>query len=490
MNGMELMAPAHSQFPSAHSSDLLLPAATASVENASRTNTSPAHSNQEPNLAPGLQLKISGIDELLASLIIDNGVGEPTEFHGIAGEQILHPITDDCKEIVLCIETQCRQIYDDPDVATANIAIELVETWNGVTRTAAALKKKKLDRFFKAQREHALHPMDPVYDHEGQTHYKWGAFRTQDRLRKDLEVAETCDTVLEATPALRSIIQDQRFLYCWRGFSSNRRYRSLSLNSDNGYMGRDYTASYIEDQAVSIVTTHLDRFRFKHVSMSVKCYLETASIMHHVRPLIKQTIGNSLADQEATDDSVHDYRALYIAKRVLAQQREALFEFSTSLDDIELNLGDERMFLLVLPRWTKVFPDWRNHLMHTEAHLAYLCHSLSRRPTASAPASRGDFAEVIELAKRLQSAVISYRTRLEMTCQVISILTGVVSADRSLQEADGVAKLSHLAFFFVPLGLVAALFSMDIALTPLLGNYSNSKTTISGYGLRHRLPPF
>ena len=200
-------------------------------------------------------------------------------------------------------------------------------------------------------------------------------------------------------------------------------------------------------------------------SMDMECYLQTASMMQRLQPMIRITAGNDQTGQDAAYNAVDDKRALDIAKLILAEQKEALLEFSTNLDDIELGLGDKRAFLLILPKWTKVFPDWRNHLIHAEEHLAYLHHTLSGRPAASLPASRREFAEAIALAQRLQSAVVSYRARLEMTCQVISILTGVVSADRSLQEADGVSKLSHLAFFFVPLGLVAAFFSMDIAVS-------------------------
>ena len=262
MDGIGLMAPADGQIPGSLRGDMASPAANASLENGSPTSTSPLQPDQEVYLSSGLQLRISGLDNPWFSVIIDNGIGEPDVLHGRTSEDILREIPDDCREIVLCIDTQRWNSVDGADVLTANIAIEVVESLNGTSRTAAALDKDELDRFFRVQRQHALHPMDPAHDIGGQIHYKWGALRTQDRVRNDLEIARFKGYNGTTSPALRPLLQDSRFIHCWRSTCGSRRYRPLSLNS---CVGRDHTASYIEDQAVSVWATRLHGIRFsKH----------------------------------------------------------------------------------------------------------------------------------------------------------------------------------------------------------------------------------
>jgi len=56
-------------------------------------------------------------------------------------------------------------------------------------------------------------------------------------------------------------------------------------------------------------------------------------------------------------------------------------------------------------------------------------------------------------------------TRLGSVYQAVMSTMQMVESKRAIEEAELVSKLTHLAFFFIPLTLVTGIFSMNISVS-------------------------
>lgn len=89
----------------------------------------------------------------------------------------------------------------------------------------------------------------------------------------------------------------------------------------------------------------------------------------------------------------------------------------------------------------------------------------------------------------MQGDVKRTSRRIETTFQALMSSINIVESERAIREAESISKLTQLAFFFIPLSLVAGVFGMNINVSsppthplafskpPYLITTRNSKTT-------------
>lgn len=103
-------------------------------------------------LPPRPKLRISGIAELVSSLIFVDAMGQYKESYGTVDTDTLFEIPEGCVEIILCVDT----LKGIPP----KVRIEVLHSRNGIQETVAEFDKRRLNSFFWVHKQHALHPTD------------------------------------------------------------------------------------------------------------------------------------------------------------------------------------------------------------------------------------------------------------------------------------------------------------------------------------------
>ena len=115
---------------------------------------------------------------------------------------------------------------------------------------------------------------------------------------------------------------------------------------------------------------------------------------------------------------------------------------------------------------------WRFLLERFDAELRSLEKSLSKTATFIAPlisSSRDDDQMgptssplVADLLRKGEIEIVNMRQRATSSYQSLMASMSIVESKRGIAEAEGVAKLTELAFFFIPLTFSASIFSMQV----------------------------
>ncbi|KAK3370437.1 hypothetical protein B0H63DRAFT_552454 [Podospora didyma] len=169
---------------------------------------------------------------------------------------------------------------------------------------------------------------------------------------------------------------------------------------------------------------------------------------------------------------------------ILHDEVSVLGELSNSLDTIELSLGDDKKIIQSMPLWRGFFGEWRNRLFHLGPMLDYIHQVLHvekgarsemfffRPGAASTPRSMSnttlplrEWSLIPHLPAKLdvvEAAWSSMNKRIKGTYQSVMLTMSIIDSEKAMKEAAAVSKLTNLAFFFVPLSLVAAVFAMPL----------------------------
>jgi hypothetical protein len=129
---------------------------------------------------------------------------------------------------------------------------------------------------------------------------------------------------------------------------------------------------------------------------------------------------------------------------------------SRALDGIELSLHNDAVLQESMSQWREQLGRWQNIFVH---------QSLSLQRMSKILPLLGSCSESERLEKtlaRLETDVEWISRRTQTTFQSAMSSIAIVESARAIKEAESVAKLTQLAFFFIPLSLVAGAFGMNI----------------------------
>jgi Mg2+ and Co2+ transporter CorA len=131
------------------------------------------------------------------------------------------------------------------------------------------------------------------------------------------------------------------------------------------------------------------------------------------------------------------------------------------LDSIELSLHDDNILQHAMPAWRAFLGTWRNICYHQSALLQRLASQLALMPDPKTKASPAT-ADVTQSLSRVKIKVDRLSQRVDSTFQSLMSSITIVESSRAIRQAELVTKLTQLAFFFIPLSLVAGAFGMNI----------------------------
>ena len=145
-----------------------------------------------------------------------------------------------------------------------------------------------------------------------------------------------------------------------------------------------------------------------------------------------------------------------------------LAQMSCTLDLIELSLSDDRVLQSSMPLWRDMLGRWRNSLFHQSTSLTYLLDSLKSDvgTLGSAADKAAGRDSMTRRLSRLDKKLERTRARIEAAFQALMSTMSIVESERAIQETEAVSKLTYLAFFFIPLSLVAGVFGMNVIVSP------------------------
>ena len=156
---------------------------------------------------------------------------------------------------------------------------------------------------------------------------------------------------------------------------------------------------------------------------------------------------------------------------------DVLRSMSRSLDTIELELHNDETLQRTMPVWREQLGKWKNALFHQGRSIEQMTHNSAALNDglegsaaggevggASTP-NRAGVANSHHLERRMGrigADVKNTYSRIESTFQALMSSITIVESERAIKEAESVSRLSQLAFFFIPLSLVATLFGMNV----------------------------
>jgi len=135
-----------------------------------------------------------------------------------------------------------------------------------------------------------------------------------------------------------------------------------------------------------------------------------------------------------------------------------LGKMALALKQIELSLHDDRVLQKSIHVWRRQLGRWRNTLFHQSEQLRDLSLDFLM-PGETAESTQDTLHSRLD---RLATTVDRASRRVESDFQALMSSMSIVESERAIAEAEVVSKLTHLAFFFIPLSLVAGVFGMNI----------------------------
>ena len=95
-------------------------------------------------------------------------------------------------------------------------------------------------------------------------------------------------------------------------------------------------------------------------------------------------------------------------------------------------------------------------------------HDIPWKVFYQGPCSRHDFTQTKRLLATLNNSIEAAKNQVHRTSSVLQSTMSLIESKRGISQAESVAKLTELAFFFIPLAFSASFFSMpvDVCLLP------------------------
>lgn len=160
-----------------------------------------------------------------------------------------------------------------------------------------------------------------------------------------------------------------------------------------------------------------------------------------------------------------------------------LFNMSRTLDQIELAIDNDDLLRRSIPMWRTQLGRWRNSMFHQSNSFRPWLQTLTAnlpQPSGSPMTTSTQMTQVNTRLQHLGEDLDTTIRRIETTFHVLMSSMSIVESERAINEAETVSKLTHLAFFFIPLTLVAGVFGMNIkaSTTIRIAHAELSKLTI------------
>lgn len=133
-----------------------------------------------------------------------------------------------------------------------------------------------------------------------------------------------------------------------------------------------------------------------------------------------------------------------------------------AIDDIDLTIHNDRILQESVSRWREQLGRWQNILIHQRRFLGHTSRSLAGRANTDLELEGHGLESRLAT---LETEIDWTARRAQTTFQSLMSSIAIVESARAIREAESVAKLTQLAFFFVPLALVASVFGMNIVVS-------------------------
>lgn len=144
-----------------------------------------------------------------------------------------------------------------------------------------------------------------------------------------------------------------------------------------------------------------------------------------------------------------------------------LFELGRGLDEVELYLGEDEQLRSSVPQWRDYLGRWRNTLANLRVSVRYMMEKLEQhtkeRPCQLVPPYGDDSEQVIAWRlNQINAELEAIRNRVETAFQALMSTLSILESQRAIAQAESISKLTQLAFFFIPLSFIAAVFGMNV----------------------------
>ncbi|KAK0662455.1 cora-like Mg2+ transporter protein-domain-containing protein [Cercophora samala] len=152
---------------------------------------------------------------------------------------------------------------------------------------------------------------------------------------------------------------------------------------------------------------------------------------------------------------------------VLDDMPTILFELGRGLDEVELYLGEDQQLRSSVPQWRDYLGRWRNTLANLRVSVRYMMEKLEQhskeRPRQLVPPYGDDSEQMISWRlKQINAELEAIRNRVETAFQALMSTLSILESQRAIAQAESISKLTQLAFFFIPLSFIAAVFGMNV----------------------------
>ncbi|KAK0634135.1 cora-like Mg2+ transporter protein-domain-containing protein [Immersiella caudata] len=200
--------------------------------------------------------------------------------------------------------------------------------------------------------------------------------------------------------------------------------------------------------------------------VSRKCFVDDLRPIERLRDAV-QGLKHlfSLSDTTEGYDSPYWIKAL-IAIIVQRDTAEVVGVISKALDEIELSLHDDEKLGKSVPMWRSRLGRWRNTIYHQERVLRLMRTCLAndqKRPEYSESRERPLAQQRLHRKlTALEDELRDGRQRIDNVFQSLMSAMSIVESQKAIQQAEGVSKLTQLAFFFIPISFVATVFGMNV----------------------------
>ncbi|RYP92815.1 hypothetical protein DL770_001095 [Monosporascus sp. CRB-9-2] len=144
---------------------------------------------------------------------------------------------------------------------------------------------------------------------------------------------------------------------------------------------------------------------------------------------------------------------LLIFEYVVDETLLVLSPLFRALSDVQSHLSDDERVQRHLHSFQKFLNEWTQQCFEISASLSYMRDKvdLSKAPDA-----------LLTKDRHLQSLIKSAIPRIEGLHQALMSSMSIIDSKEAIREAKAVGKLTQLAFFFIPLTLIAGIFGMNV----------------------------
>ncbi|KAK3332641.1 cora-like Mg2+ transporter protein-domain-containing protein [Cercophora scortea] len=334
--------------------------------------------------------------------------------------------------------------------------------------TWARLVRQSKERFEDAERIRAKKPydietlkswdpMDLLQNHR--RHYKWpeAPSRPYDLVIEDVS-GGGCKTLFHAAKECMSF-SDDHSLYRKYGVTRN-------LTQSLDFAGADVFTGFLlvdplQQHRVFEISYGYTEAEDTAVEKIVPCFLDDERPLERFREAFKRSMDDlemGWTGSWTYEEFLNILVRVTITNLMCDDLSRVLGKISRSLDEIELVLHDNEILRHSVGRWRGQLGRWRNSLFHQDISVRYMSNNLKAIPTEELGGNDGLPGKMLAVEQDLQAI----RRRIDDTFQALMSAMNIVESERAIMQAEIVSKLTHLAFFFVPLTLVATIFGMNV----------------------------